>query len=57
MFQLLSSYHFDPKKTAYEFSMVSDTMYSSHTMCINSCAKTFMSIFPCQLILLGMCCI
>ncbi len=23
--------------------MANDTMYSSHTMCVNSCAKTFMS--------------
>ncbi len=25
--------------------MANDTMYSSHTVCVNSCAKTFMSNF------------
>ncbi len=34
---------------------VSFTMYSSHTMGVNSCATTFMIIFECQQILLGMC--
>ncbi len=27
--------------------MASDTMYSSHTMCVNSCAKTFTTAAVC----------
>ncbi len=54
MFQLLSSFLFDPNKLVINLSMAGFTMYSSHTMCVNSCATTFMIIFECQQILLGM---